>query len=46
MITESDLIIPSLKILEFNEGGLTTSELSEKLRLAIEPSGDDLMILS
>lgn len=44
-ITESALILPSLYLMKINKGKITTSELIEKLRLIMKPSGEDLEIL-
>lgn len=45
-ITEIELILPSLYLMKLNNGRITTSELIEKLRLIMKPSGEDLQILS
>ena len=46
LITESDLILPSLKALSENEEeGLTTEDLQEILREALKPEGQDLLLL-
>ncbi len=44
-ITETELILPSLYLMKLNGGRITTSELIEKLRLIMKPSGEDLQIL-
>ncbi len=44
-ITEKELILPSLYLMKLNNGTITTSELKEKLRLIMNPSGNDLDIL-
>ena len=44
-ISESELILPSLYLMSLNNGSITTSELHEKLRLIMKPSGEDLEIL-
>lgn len=45
-ITETELILPSLYLMKLNNGRITTTELIEKLRLIMKPSGKDLEILS
>ena len=45
-ISERELIIPALFLLDDSDGGLTTSELQQKLREMLHPTGDDLTILS
>ena len=45
-ITELELILPSLYILNLNGGAITTRELIPKLRQIMKPSGEDLKILS
>ena len=45
-ITESELVLPSLYVMKVNGGSITTSELIEKLRLIMNPSGEDLQILA
>ena len=45
-ISETELILPSLYLMSLNNGSITTSELIEKLRLVMKPSGADLDILS
>lgn len=45
-ITETELILPSLYLMELNGGTITTSELIQKLRDIMKPSGEDLEILS
>ncbi|HLU83933.1 MAG TPA: HNH endonuclease [Vicingaceae bacterium] len=44
-ITELELILPSLYLMRLNGGRITTSELIERLRLIMKPSGEDLQIL-
>jgi len=44
-ISETELILPSLYLMKLNNGRITTSELIEKLRLIMKPSGEDLKIL-
>ena len=44
--SEFDLIVPAAAIIAANENGIGTSELSQKLRLQLRPSGDDLTILA
>jgi predicted HNH restriction endonuclease len=43
--TESDLIIPALKLLRQNPKGLHTSELIERLENTLKPTGHDLELL-
>ncbi len=45
-ITETELILPSLYLMSLNNGIITTSELIEKLREIMKPTGEDLAILS
>ena len=45
-ITETDLILPTLYILEFTKIGVTTAFLIKKLREIMNPIGEDLLILS
>lgn len=45
-ITETELILPSLYLMSLNGGVITTSELIQKLRDIMKPSGEDLQILS
>lgn len=46
VITESDLVIPTLEALaEVGSAGLTTSELQPVLRAALQPTGQDLLLL-
>lgn len=46
-ITEKELILPSLLILSTTkEGKITTSNLIDRLRILLRPSGEDLKILS
>jgi hypothetical protein len=44
-ITETELILPSLYLMSLNGGTITTSELIEKLRAIMKPTGEDLEIL-
>jgi 5-methylcytosine-specific restriction endonuclease McrA len=44
---ETELILPSLFLMSLNEGGIiTTSELIQKLREIMKPTGEDLDILA
>ena len=43
--SESDFIVPAVAIIAAHENGIGTSELSQKLRSQLRPSGDDLTIL-
>jgi predicted HNH restriction endonuclease len=43
--SESDLIVPAVAIIAGHPNGIGTSELSQKLRSQLRPSGDDLTIL-
>jgi len=43
-ITEKELIAPALKLLE-KHNSLTTTDLIDKLRILLKPTGDDLKIL-
>ena len=45
-ITETELILPSLYLMNLNGGTITTSELIQKLRDIMKPAGEDLKILS
>lgn len=46
-ISETELILPGLLFMSLNEdGGITTTELIKKLRWYMNPSGEDLKILS
>jgi hypothetical protein len=45
-ITETELILPSLYLMSLNGGHITTSELIQRLRDIMKPSGEDLQILS
>lgn len=45
-ITEIELILPSLYLMNLQNGRITTSELIEKLRAIMKPTGEDLTILS
>jgi len=45
-ITETELILPSLYLMQLNGGSITTSELIDKLRDIMKPTGDDLTILA
>ena len=46
LISESDLVIPALFLLDSAEDGLNTSQLIEQLALLLHPAGDDLTILA
>lgn len=43
--TETDLIIPALKIISEQTSGITTTDLISKLRKELVPSGEDIKIL-
>ncbi len=45
-ISETELILPSLYLMNINGGTITTSDLISRLRLIMKPSGADLEILS
>ena len=45
-ITETELLLPSLYLMSLNNGRITTAELQQKLRGIMNPSGEDLDILS
>lgn len=45
-IFEEDLQLPALYLIEQDNGVLTTTELSEKLRVILNPKGEDLEILN
>ncbi len=46
-LTETELILPALYLLmHFNNGRITTSELIQKLREIMRPTGEDLQILA
>lgn len=45
-ITETELILPSLYLMNLNKGEITTSELIQKLRDIMKPAGEDLQILT
>lgn len=45
-ITETELILPSLYLMDENGGTITTSELIGKLRNIMKPDGEDLAILA
>lgn len=45
-ISESELILPSLCLMDSNGGRITTSELIAQLRELMQPKGEDLEILS
>ncbi|MDR0604529.1 MAG: HNH endonuclease [Bacteroidales bacterium] len=45
-ITEPELILPSLYLMSLNNGIITTSELIQKLRNIMKPTGEDLNILT
>jgi hypothetical protein len=44
-ILEEDLQLPALYLIEQDNGKITTSELSQKLRTLLKPQGEDLEIL-
>ena len=45
-ITETELILPSLYLMTLNGGKITTTELIQKLRYIMKPTGEDLKILA
>lgn len=45
-ISETELILPSLYLMSLNGGTITTSELIQKLRDIMKPTGEDLQILA
>ena len=45
-ITETELILPSLYLMSLNNGVISTSELIQKLRDIMKPTGEDLRILA
>lgn len=45
-IAEIELILPSLYLMQLNGGKITTSQLIQRLRLIMRPTGEDLEILS
>ena len=45
-ITETELILPSLYLMSLNGGRISTSELIQKLRDIMNPTGEDLQILA
>lgn len=45
-ITETELILPSLYLMSLNNGVITTTELIQKLRDIMKPTGEDLQILA
>ena len=45
-ISESELILPTLMLLERSSEGLNTSQLIEQLTGTLHPTGDDMRILS
>ena len=45
-LSELELVLPSLYLMRLNGDSITTSELIQKLRLIMKPSGEDLAILS
>lgn len=45
-ITETELILPSLYLMSLNNGKITTSQLIQKLREIMKPTGEDLKILN
>jgi len=44
-LSEPDLILPALLVLDEADGSLSTTQLSERLRSLLKPSGEDLEIL-
>lgn len=44
-ITETELILPSLYLISLNYGTISTSELIQKLRGVMKPTGEDVAIL-
>lgn len=46
LITERDLFLPSLYLMNMNGGVIEMKDLREKLRLIMRPTGEDLAILS
>jgi len=44
-ITETELILPSLYLMQLNNGQITTAELIKKLRDIMKPTGEDTQIL-
>jgi hypothetical protein len=44
-ITETELLLPSLYLMSLTDGRSTTSELIQKLRLIMNPAGEDVQIL-
>lgn len=45
-ISEKQLVLPSLYLMKYNGGTITTTELIDKLRLIMKPPGEDLSILT
>jgi predicted HNH restriction endonuclease len=45
-ITEAELLLPSLYLMNLNGGQITTSDLIKKLRHIMNPAGEDLQILA
>jgi hypothetical protein len=45
-LSEPDLILPALLVLDEADGSLSTTQLSERLRSLLKPSGEDLEILA
>jgi predicted HNH restriction endonuclease len=45
-ISESELILPSLFLMDLNGGSITTSDLIPRLRNIMKPTGEDLTILA
>lgn len=43
--TESDLIIPALRVISEQTSGITTAELIDKLRVELRPVGEDVKML-
>lgn len=44
-ISESDLVLPTLRALHKNKNGLSTADLQSILRKKLKPRGDDLILL-
>jgi hypothetical protein len=44
-ISELELLLPSLYLMKINGGNITTTELINKLRVIMKPTGEDLEIL-
>jgi hypothetical protein len=45
-LSEPDLILPALLVLDEAHGPLSTTQLNERLRRLLKPSGEDLEILA